>query len=52
MVPVVVVPGGKSEWIIGNFTNPAYKDILKENIKGSFTVEKLGYGIFLIHRGK
>jgi hypothetical protein len=52
LAPVAVIPGLKPEWIIGNFTNPAYRNFLKENIKVPYTVDELGFGIFLIHKGK
>jgi len=52
MAPVVLTPGIGPEWLIGNFGNslPA-KTIdawLSEKL-GNYTVQELGFGIYLIH---
>jgi hypothetical protein len=50
LAPVVVHQGVNYEWIIGNFTQPGFEDILKEQIHAESTVQKFGAGIYLIHR--
>jgi len=50
LAPVVVRTGVEFEWIIGNFTQPGFESILDEQIPSGYTVEKLGFGIYLIHR--
>ncbi|MEO5886239.1 MAG: hypothetical protein ABIQ77_01120 [Anaerolineales bacterium] len=50
LAPVVVRTGAEFEWIIGNFTQPGFESILNEQIASGYTIEKLGFGIYLIHR--
>ena len=50
LAPVVVRMGIEHEWIIGNFTQPGFEDVLKEQIHTEYTVQKFGAGIYLIHR--
>jgi hypothetical protein len=50
LAPVVVRPGVDHEWIIGNFTQPGFEDSVKEQISSGYTIQKLGAGIYLIHR--
>lgn len=50
LIPVAVHQGTDYEWIIGNFTQPNVKAILDTQIPEGYTLEKLGAGIYLIHR--
>jgi hypothetical protein len=50
LAPVVVRPGVAYEWIVGNFTQPGFEDLLKEKITTAYTIRKFGAGIYLIHR--
>lgn len=50
LAPVVVRRGVEYEWIIGNFTQRGFEDILQQNIPTDFTITKFGAGIYLIHR--
>jgi hypothetical protein len=50
LIPVAVHQGTDYEWIIGNFTQPTVKAILDTQIPEGYTLEKLGAGIYLIHR--
>jgi hypothetical protein len=46
----VIHQGTDYEWIIANFTQQDFQKILDAQISGSYTFEKLGSGIYLIHR--
>jgi hypothetical protein len=50
LIPVVVRRGTEYEWIVGNFTQPGFEALLAGEIPGDYTIEKLGAGIYLIHR--
>ncbi len=50
LAPVVVRQDVNHEWIIGNFTEPGFEELLKEKIPSRFTFTKMGGGIYLIHR--
>ena len=50
LAPVVVRQSVNYEWIIGNFTQPGFEDILKEKIHNEYTIRKFGAGIYLIHQ--
>jgi hypothetical protein len=50
LIPVVVHQGTDYEWIIGNFTRADIQQTLDAQIPGNYTIEKLGAGIYLIHR--
>ena len=50
LAPIVVRQSVNLEWIVGNSTQPDFESILQEKIPSSFTVKKLGAGIYLIHR--
>lgn len=50
LAPVVVHPGIDYEWIVGNFTQPGFEDILKTQIPSDYTIQKFGAGIYLIQR--
>jgi len=50
LAPVVVRQGVEYEWIIGNFTQPGFEDIIREQIHTEYTIQKFGAGIYLIHR--
>jgi|WetSurMetagenome_2_1015567.scaffolds.fasta_scaffold286330_2 hypothetical protein len=50
LAPVVVRLGVNHEWIIGNFTQPGFEDLIKNQIPSEYTIKKLGAGIYLIHR--
>jgi len=50
LAPVVVRTGVEFEWIIGNFTQLGFESILNEQIPSGYAIEKLGFGIYLIHR--
>ena len=50
LAPVVVRQSADYEWIIGNFTQPGFEEMLKEKIQTEFTIQNFGAGIYLIHR--
>ncbi len=50
LAPVVVRHGVDFEWIIGNFTQRDFENILDQNISSNFTIQKIGAGIYLIRR--
>jgi hypothetical protein len=50
LAPVVVRQGVDYEWIIGNFTKTGVEDSIKAQIPFGYSVQKLGAGIYLIHR--
>lgn len=50
LAPVVVRQSAEFEWIIGNFTQPDFQDVLEQKISSDFTIRKIGAGIYLIHR--
>ena len=50
LIPIAVHQGTDYEWIIGNFTQPHVQEILDTQIPEGYTVEKLGAGVYLIHR--
>ena len=50
LAPVVVRQGVEYDWIIGNFTQPGFEDIIKAQIPSGYSIRKLGAGIYLIHR--
>lgn len=52
MAPVVVSPGFGPEWTIGNFGNAAPVAAIRtwlDGELGSFDLQDLGFGIYLIH---
>jgi hypothetical protein len=50
LIPVAVRQGVQYEWIVGNFTQSNFQENLSTQIPEGYTVEKLGSGIYLIHR--
>ena len=52
LIPVAVHPGSDYEWVVGNFTQPGFQKIIDAQIPGEYTLEKLGAGIYLIHKSK
>jgi hypothetical protein len=50
LIPIAVHQGTDYEWMIGNFTQPNVPEILDTQIQEGYTLEKLGSGIYLIHR--
>ena len=50
LAPVVVREGVAYEWIVGNFTQPGFEDILNAQIPSGYAIQKFGAGIYLIHR--
>lgn len=50
LIPIVVRQGVNHEWIIGNFTQPGFQTLLDAQIQQGYILEKLGFGIYLIHR--
>jgi hypothetical protein len=50
LAPVVVRRSAELEWIVGNFTQPDFQDVLEQKIPSDFTIQKIGAGIYLIHR--
>ena len=52
LIPIVIRQGTDYEWIIANFTQQDFQKILDAQISGSYTFEKLGSGIYLIHRSR
>jgi hypothetical protein len=52
LIPVAVHPGPNYEWVIGNFTQPGFQQIIDAQISEDYTLEKLGAGIYLIHKSK
>jgi hypothetical protein len=52
LIPVVVRQGTDYEWIVANFTQTQLQPILDAKIPQGYTLEKLGAGIFLIHRNQ
>jgi hypothetical protein len=50
LVPIIVRQGGNYEWIVGNFTQAGFEEIIHNSITGPYEMEKLGAGIYLIHR--
>lgn len=53
MAPVALIKGYEFEWIIGNFGNnislQSIKSWLDQRV-GEYTIQDLGFGIYLIHR--
>ena len=49
LAPRIVEPGLDHEWMIGNFTNPGFRDWLDKNLP-SYEITEIGFGIYLIHR--
>jgi hypothetical protein len=52
LIPVAVRHGTDYEWVIGNFTQPGFQQLIDAQIPGDYTLEKLGAGIYLIHQSK
>ncbi len=50
LAPVVVRQGVEYEWIVGNSTRPEFENSISTQIPGEFSIQKLGAGIYLIHR--
>lgn len=50
LAPIIVRQSVDYEWIIGNFTQAGFEDILSSKIPSGYTIKKLGAGIYLIHR--
>jgi hypothetical protein len=50
LAPVVVRQGVDYEWLIGNFTQPGFEDFIQAQIPAGYSIQKLGAGIYLIHR--
>ena len=50
LIPVVVRHGTDYEWIIGNFTQSGFRQIIDAQIPEGYTLDKLGAGIYLIHK--
>lgn len=54
VAPVVLAPGLEHEWIVGNFGSGVTRQSLDpwlERELGSYAVQDLGFGIYLIHAG-
>lgn len=53
LAPAVVLPGVDHEWIVGNFGNALTRDeiasALDQRLR-SYSLDDLGFGIYLIHR--
>jgi hypothetical protein len=49
LAPRAVQPGLEQEWIIGNFTQPDFRDWLDGKLP-SYEVTEMGFGLYLIHR--
>ena len=49
LAPHIVQPGLDHEWIIGNLTNPGFRDWLDKNLS-SYKITEMGFGIYVIHR--
>jgi hypothetical protein len=52
VAPVVLVPGLEQEWIVGNFGGSVSLQSVEpwlERELGEYTVQDLGFGIYLIH---
>lgn len=52
LIPVAVRYGTEPEWIIGNFTQPNFQQTLDAQISEGYTLERLGAGIYLIHKSQ
>ncbi len=50
LAPIVVRQSTNYEWIIGNFTQPGFEEILNQQIHSSYSIKKFNAGIYLIHR--
>ena len=50
LAPVVVHQGINYEWVVGNFTQPGFEDMLQAQIPSGYTIQAFGAGIYLIHR--
>ena len=48
MTPRNVQHGLGFEWIIGNFTQPGFKDYLDTNLPKGYELQSMGFGIYLI----
>jgi hypothetical protein len=51
LAPRSLVRNLECEWIIANSTDSQFIDWLKIQIKGPFTVQGFGNGLYLIHQG-
>jgi hypothetical protein len=50
LAPLIVLRGVNFEWIIGNFTLPRFKMFLDTQINAPYSLDPIGFGIYLIHR--
>ena len=50
LIPFSVRQGVEYEWIIGNFTQPKFQELLDAQIPEGYSLDRLGSGIYLIHR--
>jgi hypothetical protein len=53
LAPTVVQPGPDYEWIVGNFGNVLRAADIRSALDrkfGTYTIQDLGFGIYLIHR--
>ncbi len=50
LAPILVRQSTNYEWIVGNFTQPGFEHIIRQNISSAYTIQKFGSGIYLIHR--
>ena len=48
MTPRHVQHGLGFEWIIGNFTQPEFKNYLDANLPNGYELQNMGFGIYLI----
>lgn len=51
LAPSILRRGGNYPWVIGNFTLAGRDDWFSENLQ-DFSVEKVGFGIYLFSRGE
>lgn len=50
LIPIAVRRGTNYEWIVGNFTEPDFREVLSSQISGEYELENFGFGIYLVHR--
>ncbi|PWH18583.1 MAG: hypothetical protein DDG60_00245 [Anaerolineae bacterium] len=48
LAPRMVQRGLEQEWVIGNFTNPAFRDYLDARLPAGYDLQEVGFGIYLI----
>lgn len=48
LAPRMVQRGLQHEWVIGNFTNPAFRDYLDARLPAGYELQEIGFGMYLI----